>query len=267
MSQATYVRTEEVPLEDLSLYPGNARRGDVRLILESLRTSGQYRSLIARQTPEGLVVLAGNHTLQALLAHGRGPCTASIPTFARPDADCALCYGTRWDPVARVEIVECDEETARRINLVDNRAAEKGAWDLDNLVELLSYLPDLDGTGYTDEDVERLLAPPPTLEELADTYAPREDYGDQAPAPARAAVPAGTTDPAGDRTAVAPADDGDGGGGQGSGLWPVLRLRIPPAVRDEFYAATASCPRSADDGARLAWLLEITRTLREDSPR
>ncbi|WP_327594673.1 hypothetical protein [Streptomyces chartreusis] len=252
MSQATYVRTEDVPLEELTPYPGNARRGDVRLILESLRTSGQYRSLIARQTPDGLVVLAGNHTLAALLAHGRGPCADSIPTFARPDADCALCNGTRWEPTARVEVVDCDDETALRVNLIDNRAAAKGSWDLDGLVELLSYLPDLDGTGYTDEDVERLLAPPPSLEELADTYAPREDYGDE-PA-ARDAVPAGTT------AADEPAE-------QGSGLWPVLRLRVPPAVRDEFYAATASCPRSADDGARLAWLLELTRPSREDSPR
>ncbi|MFJ4469553.1 hypothetical protein ACIP2X_18960 [Streptomyces sp. NPDC089424] len=253
MSQATYVRTEEVPLGELTPFPGNARRGDVRLILESLRTSGQYRSLIARQLPDGLVVLAGNHTLQALALHGRGPCTASIPTFARPDADCALCNGTRWEPAARVEVVDCDEETARRINLVDNRAAEKGDWDLDGLVELLSYLPDLDGTGYTDADVERLLAPPPSLEELADTYAPREDYGDEPPA--RATATAETTD-----AVVGDAE-------QGSGLWPVLRLRIPPAVRDEFYAATASCPRSADDGARLAWLLELTRPRREDSPQ
>ncbi|MER7835346.1 ParB/Srx family N-terminal domain-containing protein [Streptomyces sp. NPDC096040] len=252
MSQATYVRTQEVALEELSLYPGNARRGDVRLILESLRTSGQYRSLIARQLPDGhLVVLAGNHTLQALALHGRGPCTASIPTFANPDASCALCNGLPWEPTARVEVVECDEETARRINLVDNRAAEKGDWDLDGLVELLSYLPDLDGTGYTDADVERLIAPPPSLEELADTYAPREDYGDETPAGRSRATPA-----------AEPADRGEG-----SGLWPVLRLRIPPAVRDEFYAATATCPRSADDGARLAWLLELTRPTREDSAR
>jgi ParB-like chromosome segregation protein Spo0J len=258
MSQATYVRTQEVPLAALSLYPGNARRGDVRLILESLRTSGQYRSLIARQLPDGhLVVLAGNHTLQALAQHGRGPCTASIPTFARPDADCGICGGTRWEPSARVEIVECDDETARRINLVDNRAAEKGDWDLDGLVELLSYLPDLDGTGYTDADVERLLAPPPTLEELADTYVPREDYGD-APPTVRPAAPAGDT---------STPDNSAGASGEGSGLWPVLRLRVPPAVRDEFYAATARCPRSADDGARLAWLLELTRPTREDSPR
>ncbi|MFC7989474.1 hypothetical protein ACFUV2_09235 [Streptomyces pilosus] len=85
-------------------YPGNARRGDVRLILESLRTSGQYRSRLARQTPNGhLVVLAGNHTLAALLAHDRGLCTASIPTFANPAASCALCSGTPWEPAARVE--------------------------------------------------------------------------------------------------------------------------------------------------------------------
>ncbi|MET7720654.1 hypothetical protein [Streptomyces mirabilis] len=253
MSQATYVRTEDVPLEELSLYPGNARRGDVRLILESLRTSGQYRSLIARQLPDGpLVVLAGNHTMLALALHGRGPCISSFPIASRPDADCAICHGLRWEPAARVEVVECDDETARRINLVDNRAVEKGDWDLDGLVELLSYLPDLDGTGYSDADVERLIAPPPSLEELADTYAPREYYSDEPPA--RAAVPAGDTAAAGDAE-------------QGSGLWPVLRLRIPPAVRDEFYAATASCPRSADDGARLAWLLELTRPTREDSAR
>jgi hypothetical protein len=49
--------------------------------------------------------------------------------------------------VARVEVIACDDDTARRINLIDNRAAEKGDWDLDGLVELLSYLPDLDGTG------------------------------------------------------------------------------------------------------------------------
>lgn len=243
MSQATYVRTEEVPLEDLSLYPGNARRGDVRLILESLRTSGQYRSLIARQLPDGhLVVLAGNHTMLALALHGRGSCSFQ---------PCAVCNGEPWEPSARVEVVDCDDETARRVNLIDNRAAEKGDWDLDGLVELLSYLPDLDGTGYTDADVERLLAPPPSLEELADTYAPREDYGDEAPADHRGAAPAADAD----------------GPAEGSGLWPVLRLRIPPAVRDEFYAATATCPRSADDGARLAWLLELTRHTREDSAR
>ncbi|MFF4900475.1 hypothetical protein [Streptomyces sp. NPDC001068] len=246
MSQATYVCTQDVPLEALSLYPGNARRGDVRLILESLRTSGQYRSLIARQTPDGLVVLAGNHTMLALALHGRGPC----PTSSRPDG-CAVCHGAPWTPAARVEVVDCDDDTARRINLVDNRAAEKGDWDLDGLVELLSYLPDLDGTGYTDADVDRLLAPPPTLEELADTYTPREDYGDR---------------PSTEQPAGTPADDVAGGPEQGSGLWPVLRLRIPPAVRDEFYAATAACPRSADDGARLAWLLELTRPTREDSP-
>ena len=252
MSQATYVRTQDVPLGELSPYPGNARRGDVRVILDSLRTSGQYRSLIARQMPDGrLVVLAGNHTLEALLAHGRGPCAPSFPTAARPDADCALCHGIRWDPVARVEVVECGDDTARRINLVDNRAAEKGSWDLDALVELLSYLPDLDGTGYTDADVERLLAPPPSIEELADTYAPPADYGDDPPAVRHLGAPAGTSSEP----------------GEGSGLWPVLRLRVPPQVRDDFYAATADCPRSSDDGARLAWLLGRARPTREDSAR
>ncbi|CAM5647444.1 hypothetical protein [Streptomyces pilosus] len=63
MSQATYLRTQDVRLGELTPYPGNARRGDVRLILESLRSGGQYRSLIARQTPDGhLAVLVDNRS-------------------------------------------------------------------------------------------------------------------------------------------------------------------------------------------------------------
>ena len=114
MPQATYLRTDVVPLTGLTLFPGNARKGDVRLILESLRTSGQYRPLIARQMPDGLVVLAGNHTAQALALHGRGPCPASIPTFSTPTAACGLCDGRPWEPSARVEVVDCDDATALR---------------------------------------------------------------------------------------------------------------------------------------------------------
>ncbi|MFF5422432.1 hypothetical protein ACFY49_40190, partial [Streptomyces misionensis] len=63
--QATYLRTANVPLDELTPFPGNAKRGSVDTILESLRRNGQYRGLVVREIPDGpLIVLAGNHTAQ-----------------------------------------------------------------------------------------------------------------------------------------------------------------------------------------------------------
>lgn len=130
---ATYVRTADVPLDELTPFPGNAKRGDVDTIRASLRRNGQYRSLVVREIPNGpLIVLAGNHTMQALAAEGH--------------------------EAARCEIVLCDDATARRINLADNRTAELGDYDNDALAELLSYMDgDLEGTGWTDADIDALL--------------------------------------------------------------------------------------------------------------
>ena len=48
-----------------------------------------------------------------------------------------------------------------RINLADNRLAELGGYDDDALVELLSYLDeDYEGTGWTAEDVRKLIDVP-----------------------------------------------------------------------------------------------------------
>lgn len=143
MTTATYITTRDVPLDELTPFPGNAKRGDVQTIRASLCRNGQYRSLVVREIPNGpLIVLAGNHTLQALAAEGHA--------------------------TARCEIVVCDDATARRINLADNRSAELGTTDNDALAELLSYLDgDYEGTGYTDDDVAALIIPaqPPTDED------------------------------------------------------------------------------------------------------
>lgn len=130
---AAYVLTRDVPLDELTPFPGNAKRGDVDAIRSSLRRNGQYRSLIVREVPDGpLIVLAGNHTLQALTAEGH--------------------------TTARCELITCDDATARRINLADNRTAELGTYDNDALAELLSYLDDdYEGTGYTQRDIDALL--------------------------------------------------------------------------------------------------------------
>jgi ParB-like chromosome segregation protein Spo0J len=137
----TYVRTADIPLDELTPFPGNAKRGDVDAIRKSLRRNGQYRSLVVREIPDGpLIVLAGNHTMQGLAAEGH--------------------------ETARCEVVVCDDNTARRINLADNRTAELGENDKDALAELISYLDgDYEGTGYTDEDVAALIVPPQLPEE------------------------------------------------------------------------------------------------------
>lgn len=143
------VGTEPVPLEDLTPFPGNARRGNVDMILESLRTSGQYKPIVARRRDETLTVLAGNHTLLALLRHEEVR-EACVDWELEHDRPCHLCVETdREDPTALVHIIECDDATATRINLVDNRAADSGSYDQDALDALVAAMDDdLLGTGY-----------------------------------------------------------------------------------------------------------------------
>ncbi|GHA94502.1 hypothetical protein [Streptomyces chryseus] len=240
MSQATYQGTALVPLADLTPFPGNAKRGDVSTILTSLRRHGQYRSLVVQhidgeqdqdigpamsmartlQLRRRLIVLAGNHTMAALAEHGPGDCRRTFREHGE-ERPCGICGNDpAWQPAARCELVTCDEDTARRINLVDNRAADLGSYDTDALAELLSFLDeDYEATGYQVADVHRLLEPPPSLEELADTYRhPEED-----------------------------------------GLWPVLRFTVPPEARDDFYDLTASCSNPGDDATRFRYLLDRAR--------
>lgn len=133
-----YVQTRDVPIGELTRFPGNARRGDVEQLRASIRRHGQYRSLVVRDTGDQLVILAGNHTHDAIKAEGH--------------------------TTARCELVRCTDDEARRINLADNRLAELGQYDLDALAELLSYLDDdYEGTGYTTDDVEALITPPEVL--------------------------------------------------------------------------------------------------------
>lgn len=123
------------PITDLAPYPGNARRGNVELIADSLRRLGQYRPIVAntRDAPRGKTgtVLAGNHTLQAAQSLG-------------------------WTHID-VHWVDVDPDTAQRIVLVDNRANDKAGYNLEALIDLVTDLPDYDATGYTQDDVDRML--------------------------------------------------------------------------------------------------------------
>lgn len=259
MTQATYERTADVALGDLHPFPGNARRGDPAVILQSLVRTGQFRSLIVRDTGNGLVVLAGNHTLQALLAHGPGPCGMTTTT-EDGELPCALCSGQEWAPVARCEIVTCDDATATRINLVDNRSAELGGWDEEALAELIGGLDgDLAGTGYSEQDLTDLLA---AIEEAYEEEP--ESAEPEQPAPA------GNTAPAQPATSSAAATSADGipeGPPPGTVAPPMpdgmrsMLLTYPAADRDEAARLVAAARElfEAEDASVI--VLRALRTL------
>ena len=127
----------EVPIAELTRFPGNARRGNVPEIRKSVARLGQYRAIVVRDTGTGLVILAGNHTADALEAEGH--------------------------ETARCEVITCTDDEARRVNLADNRTGELPdpetgeRYDDRALAELLLALDgDYDGTGWGVHDLDDL---------------------------------------------------------------------------------------------------------------
>nr|WP_107908926.1 hypothetical protein [Streptomyces chartreusis] len=223
MTTATYLRTDTIPVDKLTPYPGNAKRGDVGAILTSLRKNGQYRGLVARQQKDGaLVVLAGNHTRQALFEHGPAGCGTK---------QCGVCRASpHWVPTARCDVIECNDRTALRINLADNRTSDLSTYDYAGLAELLGTLGDVDGTGYSDQDVQDITA----LVSL-----PEEDE------PARGAP---------ERSAKSGDEDGDLDTNP-EVFNPVINLRVPHAVFDRWRSVLDAHP-GQDDTAKLLGLLD-----------
>lgn len=120
-----------VKLGSLVPFPGNAKAHDMGAIVESLEKNGQYRPLVVQQST--MQVLAGNGTLEAMQYLG-------------------------WDE-CDVWLVDCDDETAVRINIVDNRANELGDVEYGRLARLLEGLgSDTVGTGYTSREVTSILS-------------------------------------------------------------------------------------------------------------
>ncbi|WP_219717570.1 DNA modification methylase [Zhihengliuella halotolerans] len=119
-----------VPIDGLTHYSKNARRGDLTVIKESLEQHGQYRPVVVRTGSNE--ILAGNHTVMAARELG-------------------------WTHVAAT-FVDVDDDQAARIVLVDNRANDVADYDDTALAELLASLDgDFTGTGYTDTDYDDLL--------------------------------------------------------------------------------------------------------------
>lgn len=115
-------------IDDLKEYPNNARRGNVSMLVESLKVNGQYRPIIVQNSTK--YVLAGNHLLRAAKQLG-------------------------WEKIDAV-FIDCDDEQALKIVLADNKTADMGEYNDELLKTLLLSLEDFDGTGYSESDLEEL---------------------------------------------------------------------------------------------------------------
>ena len=122
--------SRKTTLAELKEFPGNARIGDVDTIADSLKTTGQYKPIIVQASTN--YVIAGNHTLKAALKLG-------------------------WKTIDALYL-DVDDNTATRINLVDNRSNDRATYDTMSLADQLRKIDGYTGTGYTDIDVQGILA-------------------------------------------------------------------------------------------------------------
>lgn len=117
-----------VAISSLESYPSNPRRGDIEAIAQSLKAHGQYRPIVVQYGTN--YILAGNHTYKAARKLG-------------------------WKKI-KITYVDCDEQTARRMVLADNRLTDLASYNEPLLKNLLTSLPDVSGTGFTETEVETL---------------------------------------------------------------------------------------------------------------
>jgi ParB-like chromosome segregation protein Spo0J len=123
-----------VPISAIRLHPKNARAGDVGAICQSIEHNGWFGACLVQQSTG--FILAGNHRHQAAAHSG----AETVPVI----------------------FVDCDDETAVRILIADNRSNDLSSWDFHALAELLDSIHrdqgSLDGTLYDDEEYGRLLS-------------------------------------------------------------------------------------------------------------
>lgn len=137
MTETNHTDTAILPLDKLHHLRGNPRKGDVALIKQSLQEHGQYRPAVVNDTPDGYVVLAGNHMVQAMRE--------------LHEEDALGQWSAVW-----AHVVELDEQQARRLALTDNRTSDRGDYNPAELLAELEALDALDGTGYDDTDLDGL---------------------------------------------------------------------------------------------------------------
>ena len=121
-----------ISLRKIKQHPQNPRRGDDEAVGESIDVNGFFGAVLVQRSTGH--ILAGNTRWRAM----RKRKAKSLPGF--------------W--------IDCDDETALRILLADNRTSDLAVYDDATLRDLLVQLEQqagLIGTGYTDADLAALL--------------------------------------------------------------------------------------------------------------
>lgn len=119
-----------IPIDSVSPHPRNARRGDVGAVAASLEEHGQYAPIIVSK--RGMRIVAGSHRWRAAKQLG-------------------------WDEIA-AQVLDLTDVQAKKLLLVDNRTSDLATYDHDALLELLGSLPSMEGTGFTLDAVDDLMA-------------------------------------------------------------------------------------------------------------
>lgn len=133
----TNTESTQSPIEyrnilDLVPHPDNPRRGNVDEIMESIQKNGFVGALVVQKSTQH--ILAGNHRWKAARALGM--------------------------EVLPVMTIDCDDATAQRILLADNRTSDTATYDTETLARVLQEAAEsrnLEGTLYTSDDLDALL--------------------------------------------------------------------------------------------------------------
>jgi hypothetical protein len=140
------IETQTINIDLVQPHPRNVRQGDVGAISESLQAHGQYKP-ITYQKSTGRI-LAGNHTWKAAKALG-------------------------WKEI-NASGIECDDEEALRILLIDNRTNDLATYDFDGLIDILKDLEgteaSLQGTGFDGDALDELISDAKKDKELQDEF-------------------------------------------------------------------------------------------------
>jgi len=125
---------EQVATNRLTIHPRNVRQGDLGVIIESIQANGWYGACVVQRSSRH--VIAGNHRLLA----ARELQIPSVPVI--------------W--------VDCSDEEALRMMLVDNASNDKASNNPAALAELLAELAGTDkgllGLGYDGDDLDALIS-------------------------------------------------------------------------------------------------------------
>lgn len=145
-------KAEVIPIDSVKLYPKNPRRGSVDAIMESMSENGQYMPIVVQESTGYVIV--GNHRLRAAKKLG-------------------------WDSILAITI-DVDDERAKKILLADNRTTDIATYDAEVLRELMVDMPDVIGTGYTEQERNLIAAvtsmSDPLFSQVEEVIKPLEVY-------------------------------------------------------------------------------------------